>query len=141
MGNAELVDRRAAGGEIFHHLTGDVLWKSGNPAIGNTVIGRKNGDKRPPHIRPRICLPGGKPFHQLFHPAKASGRLGQLRIAGTNGGNGVGVRTGQRFHQCADIIERKTGGGGCHDEIFPWNGRLPAAGWLGWSLVDRADAV
>ncbi len=115
-GQTELVDRRASGGEILHHLTRDGLRKGRDAAIGDAVVGGKDGDERPVHRRLRICLPGGEPLHQFLHPAKAAGRLSQLRITPADGINGIGIGTGQRGDKPADIVEGQTGRGGCHDD-------------------------
>src|SRR5262249_14707815 len=81
----ELVDGGAAGGKVRHHLRRDGGRKGRDALRGDAVIAGEyqHVDALEPG---RAALPAREPGDQLLEPAEAAGRLGQLRLAGGDGG-------------------------------------------------------
>ena len=106
---AELVDGRAAGAEIRHHLRGDALGKGGDAAGDDPVVGSEDGDERIPHRRVGAALPSGQPFDEGLEPAEAPGRLRQRRVARADCPDRGRVRRRELSYQVADVVERAAG--------------------------------
>ena len=85
-GARELVDGGAAGGEIRHHLRGDLGRIGGNAARGDAVIAGEDQDLDLVEPRRRVALPVREPGDELLEPAEAARRLGQRVLALGDGG-------------------------------------------------------
>ena len=115
VGDADLVDCRAAGGEVRHHLLRDRLRKGGDAARGDAVIGGEDGDER---ARDRRL--GASPCQAATHSAISSSRprlpagLVEHRVARAHGGRGGLVRAGQIGDEAPDVVERQAGRGSLH---------------------------
>ena len=80
-GLADLVDRRAAAGEIGDHRLRR-RWRKRRNALGDdAVVAGENRDQRRVDVRARRALPGREPFDDFFEAPERAGRLGQLRLA------------------------------------------------------------
>ena len=78
----ELVDGGAAGGEIRHHLRGD-LGRIGRDALrGHAVIAGEHQDLDSAEPRRVACPAKARAMHDRFEPAEAARRLGERRFAG-----------------------------------------------------------
>ena len=78
-GLADLIDRRAAGGEIGDHRLGD-RGRIGRDAVGDdAVIAGEDGDQRRIDMG-RAALPAGEPFGDVLQPAERADGLGQLGL-------------------------------------------------------------
>ena len=78
-GLADLIDRRAAGGEIGDHRLGD-RGRIGRDALGDdAVIAGEDGDQRRVDVG-GAALPAGEPFGDVLQPAERTGGLGQLGL-------------------------------------------------------------
>ena len=87
----QLVDRGAAGGEIRHHLRGDLGRIGRDAVLGHAVIAGKDQDFDAVEPRRRVALPMRQPGDEVFEPAEALRRLGQHRFALGDGGAGGGM--------------------------------------------------
>lgn len=106
--DADLVDRGTAGGEIRHHLLGNVRRIRCHALTGNAMISGKDRNQRPGDGGRAAC-PGGKPEGDFFQPTKRARRLCQLRVAVPRGCKRNRVRARQILDQRAKIIKRQTG--------------------------------
>ena len=100
----DLVDGRAAAGEIRHHLRGDRLRIGGDAARRDAVIAGKNRDRdllEPWHFAP---LPARQPYRKLFETAETSRRFGQRLLPKGGGRSGVPVAGGQVATERADFV-------------------------------------
>jgi hypothetical protein len=78
---AKLVDGRAAGLEIGHHLGRHGLRKGRDGLVDDAVIAGEHRGKRTLDGRRMAALPGGEPLGDLLQPAEGAGGLGQLGLA------------------------------------------------------------
>jgi hypothetical protein len=104
-GFADLIDRRAAAGEIGDHRLRHGLRERRNAVGDDAVVAGENRDQRRLDMRARRALPGREPFHDLFEPPQRARRLGQLRLARLDGGERRRVGLGHRGDEGADIVE------------------------------------
>ena len=110
-GGADLVDRRAAGGEILEHGAGDGR-RIGRDALGDdAMVAGENRDERPLDHRHRLVLPDREPFDDLLEAAEAAGGLRQLRVAGAHRIAGAGRCLGHKAEEIADVVEGQAGRG------------------------------
>ena len=102
---AELVDGRAAGLEIGHHLARHLGWKGRHALGGDAVIAGE--DQHPDVIQCRrmTALPGRQPFGNFLQPAQRTGRFGQVWLTQSGLLGGLGIGGGQIPQQGADLIE------------------------------------
>ena len=103
---ADLIDRRAAGGEIIEHLLGDAGRKGGDALRHDAVIGGEHRDDGHLDGRLRPALPRGEPLHDLLQPPQRAGRLGEPRVARPRGLDAFRARRRQVEQQQADFFER-----------------------------------
>ena len=75
--NADLVDRRAAGREILHHLRRHARRERRDSLFDDTVIAREHRHQRPRHGW-RAAGPCSQPFGDFLESPERPGRLGQL---------------------------------------------------------------
>ena len=87
----QLVDRSAAGGEIRHHLRGDLGRIGRDALLGHAVIAGKDQDFDAVEPRRRVALPMRQPGDEVFEPAETLRRLGQHRFALGDRGAGGGM--------------------------------------------------
>ncbi len=102
---ADLIDGRAAGGEIIQHLARDGGRKGGDALGRDAVISREDGDERPLDPRLGAALPGGEPFDDLLEPAERPRRLGELGVAPPHGVDAVAAGGGEIGEKKADVVE------------------------------------
>ncbi len=112
---ADLVDRRAPGGEILHHGARH-RGRIGRDALGgDAVVGGENRHQRAIERRRGLTLPGREERDDVLQLAERALRLGQLRLARADRGGGAFRALRHERNQIADGIERrdfgKHGGG------------------------------
>ena len=92
----QLVDRRAAGFEIGHHLHRHLGRKGRHAARRNAMIARKDHHLGCRDPRPSVAAPARIPGREVLQPAKRRGGLGQLAVAVGRIGNRpcIGPRQG-----------------------------------------------
>ena len=81
----KLIDGRAAGGEICHHLRRDLGRIGGDALRRHAVIAGKDQDLDAVEAWRIAALPQAEPTHRLLQTPQASGRLGQPRLAARHG--------------------------------------------------------
>ncbi len=81
----DLVDGRAAGGKIRHHLRGDGLRIGRHAARGDAVIAGEHRDRDAIEPRRFASLPLRQPDREFFEAAEASRRLGQILLPARGG--------------------------------------------------------
>ena len=109
VGGAELIDRRAAGGEVVQHLPVDRGREGRDAALHHAVAAREHADHRPVECRLGLALPRAEPLDEAFEPPERPRRLGQLRVPRPNRRDCIPVGAGHLGQQAADVGE---GGGG-----------------------------
>ena len=107
---ADLVDRRAAGGEVGDHRLRHRLRERRDALGDDAVIAGEYCDQRRIGVRPGRPLPAGEPFGDLFEAPERACRLRQLRLALADRGDRRGVRLRHGGKQCADIVKGASGG-------------------------------
>jgi hypothetical protein len=90
-GLGQLVDRRAAMGEVRHHLHRDLSREGRDTARRNPMIPGENHDLRRIGMGLFRALPAGHPDRQTLQPAKGTGGLGQLPVPRLGSGDGQGI--------------------------------------------------
>lgn len=108
IGDADLVDRGTARGEIRNHLLGDVGRIGRDALTGHTMVSGKDCHQRAGDGR-GTAGPGRQPEGDLFQTAKGARRLGKLGITVPRGSQRHRVRPRQILDQRAKIIKRQTG--------------------------------
>ena len=104
-GLADLVDRRAAGGEIRHHRLRHRRRERRDPLRHDAVIAGEDCDQQLIDMRPGGALPAGQEGRNLLEPPERAGRLGQLPLTLPRGRDGSLVRRRHFLEQRADIVE------------------------------------
>ena len=106
-GLAELVDRRAAGAEVGHHLHRD-LCREGRYALRrDTMIAGKHAHPRMVDPRRMAALPQAHPAGNFLESAQRSGGFGQLRLVRLGRGAGGKIGSRQIVQQPVDFIETR----------------------------------
>jgi hypothetical protein len=123
----KLVDRRAAIGEVRHHLNRHFRRIGGNALRGHAVIAGEDDDLDPVELRHVATLPTGQPAGDVLKPAEASARLGEyllmlcrhasrFLVAGRQGEAG-GAQFFERFEgHVAEGSENDSGKGGAGNQ-------------------------
>jgi adenosylcobinamide-GDP ribazoletransferase len=109
VGDADLVDGGAAGGEVFDHLRRDARRERRDAALDDAVIAGEDRDERPRDGR-RTAGPGGEPLGEPLEPSERARRLRQLRIALPDRSHRCLVRARQVRQQVAEIVKGKATG-------------------------------
>ena len=103
-GFGDLVDGRAACGEIRHHLRGDGLRIGRDAARGDTVIAGKHGDGDALQPRRLAALPLRQPDREFFEAAEAARRLCQILLPLRGHVSESLVAAGQVATEGADVV-------------------------------------
>ena len=114
-GRANLVDGRAAGGEIFHHRPRHRGRVGRHTLRHDAVVGGKHRHEWPVDAGSRLALPCRQPGDDVFQFPERSRRLGQLRIAGPHVGHAIVHSLRHQGEEIADIVEGQAGCG--HDGL------------------------
>ena len=118
-GVSQLIDRGATGGEVRHHLGGDLRRIRRHPLGGDTMI---TGEHQHLNILARgwaVPLPAGGPLGQPLQPSQGSRRFDQGRLPRPNLSGGAFIGAGQiggqgaKFGQIHRGLSGPSGGGGC----------------------------
>ncbi len=84
VGNANLVDGSATGGEVFNHLRCHARRERRDVLCRDAVIAREYGDQRAIDLWRAFARPCGKPCNNLLQPPERTGGLGQRHLAFAN---------------------------------------------------------
>src|SRR5919201_135746 len=147
-GSSELIDGRAAGGEIRHHLGSDLGVIGGHALFCHAVVARKHENFDPIEAWHAALLPLRKPHDDVFEPPEAAGWLGELALTLGCRRRSFGICGRQIQTGRAKIIERREERRSgcatawrwppCHDRLSH------ESGWFGLTLsavVARAQRV
>ena len=125
VGVADLVDRRAAGGEVRHHLPRHRLREGGDAARGDAVVGGEDGDQRA-RPSPAVARPCQAATHAAIsssRPRLPAGLVSTASRARDRRRRGL-VRAGQVGEQAPDVVEGQAG-----------------RGWRSWGSRSKGCAV
>ena len=100
----DLVDGRAAGGKIRHHLRGDGRRIGRDAARGDAMIAGEHGDGDAIEPRRFAALPLRQPDREFFEPAEAARRLCQILLALRGACRRIAVAAGQVATEGADVV-------------------------------------
>ena len=104
---AKLIDGRAAGLKILHHLPGHRRRIGRNAARGDAMIGDEHRHPGMFELRRMPALPYGKPFGQSLQAAERAWRFGQFAFPGPSLLARRFIRARHRRQQLPHFIERR----------------------------------
>ena len=101
----DLIDGRAAGGEVGDHLARDFNRIGGDAAQRHAVIGGEHQSGGRFQNGRRAMLPGCQPHRQFLQAAQGTGGFGQLAVALAGGAGGCFISDGQGVQKRQHIGE------------------------------------